>query len=436
MKMIFGIPIFSVLFFTLVCTHGPAGLFEEPFPGEGRLFVADNGHKSVRVFDIPHLGEVLDTEVPHSTMLMGYTPDKQFVATTRGRDVVDQFITIFATGVGIYPWEHEGVSDEEIQQAHLHRPFIAKTIPNQQIGRSLQGFAGTSGSGPFAVQEEWKRYLLWAEDVAEMYLLEMEESFYPDREFKIKRTIDLITPGHYHVISAGEYVWVGYTSGYIRQFDKNGNKLQEYFPYFGTHGVFYDKVADVAGYGLSNGKTMIIPDASSSGGGTISFVSSANNDRFASYITGANGVYFGYTDGSTSVNRLDGIRAGGNITATDVPLNGTLVFKHTPTDCDGYFLVITENGMLTVHDGVTGAQIVNLQVTTLIIGYDENVDQARKSDIVTYGKYFVVSVPGRGHLVHGVWHPDHNPRVIETRVIGGTPTRLAALMLPSYDSQC
>lgn len=429
--------IFFSLLFTIACAHGPAGLFEEPFPGEGRLFVADNGHKSVRAFDLPQLNEVLDTEVPHSTMLMGYSFDKHFLAVSRGRDNVDQTLTIFATGVGIYLWEQEGLNQSEIQQAHLHRPFVSKTIPNKQIGRSLQGFAGTSGSGPFTVQRAWRRYLLWAEDVGELYLVK-RQALVPYKPFIITDTIDLITPGHYHIISAGDYVWVGYTSGYIRQFDQEGNKLQEYFPYFGTHGVFYDEVADVAGYGLSSqfGTTMIIPNASTPGGGTISFVASANADRFASYITGSQGVYFGYTDGSTSLNRLDGIRSGGNITVTDVPINGTLVFKHTPTDCNGYFLVLTENGVLTVHDGVTGAQLVNLQVTTLIIGYEENVDQARKPDIATYGKYFIVSVPGRGHLVHGVWHPNDNPRVIETRVIGGTPTRLAALMLPSYVSQC
>jgi len=365
--------------------HGDAPSYEELWSGEARLFVADNARDEILVIDLPDGQVTARIQVPPKTMGIGATPDGNYVVVTRGRDVDRQHVTVINTAI-----TKEG----------FRRPFISKTL---LLGKSIGGIHG----GHLSML--WGKLFLVAEAEGKMYRF---DSTALDGNAPFAATeFDLGIPDHYDFAEAADSVWAGGIRSEIRLLDKQGKELVKVSCPV-NHGIVVEpKTKRVFG---ACAKDVVVIEGQS----LQKRIPYPGKERIGAFTITKAG-FFGTSESVQNLQLIDPT----NLTIKLVPLDSILYARGTTPNGE-LMLVLLQNGMFQIRDGVDGKLLREVRVSTPFPEWEEDISGAIMPSIVATNDLAYISIPQRGTIAEVDLEAGKLMRYL---MIGGKPTRLVLL---------
>jgi len=368
-----------------VWAHGDAPSYEELWSGEARLFVADNAQDEILIIDLPDGQITARMQVPPKTMGIGATPDGNYVVVRRSRDVDRQHVTVINTAI-----TKEG----------LRRPFISKTL---LLGKSIGGSHGAH------ISTLWGKLFLVAEAEGIMYRFD-SNSLDGNAPFEATE-LNLGVPDHYDFAEAGDSVWAGGIRSEIRLLDKQGQEVTK-VPCPVNHGIVVEpKTRRVFG---ACSKDLVVIEGQS----LQKRIPYPGKERIGAFTITKAG-FFGSSEGVQNLQLIDPTK----LTIKLVPLDSILYARGT-TPSGEMLLVLLQNGMFQIRDGVDGKLLREVRVSTPFPEWEEDVSGAIMPSIVATNALAYISIPQRGTIAEVDIRAG---KLIRYLMIGGKPTRLVLL---------
>ncbi|MGQ9734994.1 MAG: YncE family protein [Thermaceae bacterium] len=380
------IPAVLALLFPLALAHAPVSERPEVYPEtQTRLFVLDNRNAQVVALDLPRGEVVARLSIPPKGMSMAATPSGRYLLVSRGRDTDRQWLTVIWTG------REEG----------WRRPVVAKSL---LLGRGLNISHGpkayTLVKSPIVFAERDGLAHRFSEEV-----LEPSSAFHAE-------TLKLPSPDHYHLVEAPEGVYLTLLRmGQVLLYaDPSLREEKARFPCPVEHGEGFDPVTGRSFFACARDVLVL------EGGREVTRLAYPVQERIGAFLKGE-GVYFGYSDGVTHLQRLD--PRGPSL--TPVPLGG----RYIGGASDGSrLLVLLTDGRLQLREAREGRLLREIRLARPFPEMDEDTGGAILPDIALGGERAYVSLPHLGLVAELGLDP---LRVLRFHRVGGMPTRLVLI---------
>lgn len=372
--------------FALLLGHGAVPEREEAYrETTARLFILDNrlGETQVVALDLPQGQVVARLSAPPRGMSLVATPSGRYLLLSRGRDTDRQWLTVVWTGK---------------EEGGFRRPVVAKSL--------LQGRGWNIGHGGEAYTHKG-RLLAFAERDG-VALLFPEETLAPEAAFSPER-VPLPHPDHYHLVEAPEGVYLTLLArGQVVLYrERLGGEEVARFPCPVEHGEAHDPKTGRSFFACARDVLAV------ERGQTLARLAYPIPERIGAFLEGR-GVFFGYSDAVTHLQRLDPAR----LTLTPIPLGGRLV--RGASDGERLYLLL-QDGRLQVREAREGGLLREVRVGQPLPEVDEDTGGAVLPDLAPAGPLVYVSLPHLG-LVAEV--DGERCRVVRFLRVGGSPTRL------------
>ncbi len=281
---------------------------------EARLFVLDNGPGGTQVLalDLPRGEVVARISLPPRGMSMVPSPSGQHLLVGRGRDTDRQWLSVIWTGKEEGGWR---------------RPVLAKSL---LLGR---GWNIGHGQKPYTLGD---RLVAFAERDGVAYFFS-EEALHPLRAFEA-RTWRLPNPDHYHIVEAPEGVYLALLArGQVLLYDRDLQEAKASFPCPVQHGEGFDPGTGRSFFACAR-EVLILE-----GGKEVARLPYPGRERIGAFHKGE-GVFFGYSDGVTALQRLDL----NGLSLTPIPLGGSLIWMQS---AGTRLLVLLKDGRFQLREG-------------------------------------------------------------------------------------
>ncbi|GAA5335238.1 MULTISPECIES: hypothetical protein [Thermus] len=377
---------FTLLFLSQALGHAAVPERPEAFEAEARLFVLDNrpGYSRLLALDLPGGQAVAELSLPPRGMSLVATPSGRYLLVSRGRDTDRQWLTVVWTGK---------------EEGRWSRPVIAKSF--------LLGRGWNIGHGSEAYTLGGK-LLAFAERDALAFRFD-EEALDPKAAFQAE-TLRLPNPDHYHVVEAPEGTYLTLLArGQVVLFDRELRAERGRFACPVEHGEAFHPETGRSFFACA--KDVLVLE----GGRELARLAYPVGERVGAFLKG-DGVFFGYSDKVTHLQRLD--PRGPQL--TPIPLGGALL--RAKADGKRVYVLLTD-GRLQVLEGREGKLLRELRLARPFPEMEEDTGGAIYPDLAPWPErgLLYVSLPHLG-LVAEV--DGERGRVVRYLHTGGSPTRL------------
>ncbi|MDW8018186.1 MAG: hypothetical protein RMI36_10225 [Thermus sp.] len=374
------------LVFPMVLAHRAVPERPEAYQAEARLFALDNRPDQSRLvaLDLPGGEVVAELSLPPRGMSLVATPSGRYLLVSRGRDTDRQWLTVVWTGK---------------EEGRWSRPVVAKSL--------LQGRGWNIGHGAKAYTLG-DRLLAFSEREG-VALLFPEESLAPEAAFTPER-LRLPNPDHYHVVEAPEGTYLTLLArGQVVLLDRALREERGRFPCPIQHGEAFHAPTGRSFFACA--KDVLVLE----GGRELRRIPYPLQERIGAFLDGE-GVFFGYSDGVTHLQRLDPQA----LTLTPIPLGG--VFVRGKADGKRLY-VLLKDGRLQVREAREGRLLKEVRVSPPFPEMDEDTGGAIYPDLAPWPERGLayVSLPHLGLLAEVDLE---RGRVVRFLRVGGSPTRL------------
>ncbi|GLV48429.1 hypothetical protein TJA_15820 [Thermus sp. LT1-2-5] len=378
---------FTLALLSVALAHAPVSEREEAYAAEARLFALDNrpGHSRLVALDLPSGQAAAELALPPRGMSLVATPSGRYLLVARGRDTDRQWLTVVWTGK---------------EEGRWSRPVIAKSL--------LLGRGWNIGHGAEAYTLGG-RLLSFAERDAKAFRFP-EEALAPEKAFQAE-VLRLPNPDHYHVVEAPEGTYLTLLArGQVVLFDRELKEERVRFSCPVEHGEAFHGETGRSFFACAKDVLAL------EGGRELARIPYPLSERIGAFLEGK-GVFFGYSDGVTHLQRLDPVA----LRLTPVPLGG--VFLRGKGDGERLYVLLSD-GRLQVREAGEGRLLKEVRVSRPFPEMDEDTGGAILPDLAPWPErgLVYVSLPHLG-LVAEV--DAERGRVVRYLRVGGSPTRLA-----------